>query len=284
MDTQAQTTSNQNKRVQDSETVANASSPNDNAKQPPLKKKKTKKITISKELAEKRKANLKTRFNSLPKNLKFRILLRLDSYDLLEMKEVCSHWYHIIKQLLEVKEVDVPYERKYGTRNLMSWISDKTSFDVYQARFRIRYLMNRGIIANVINQDMDCELGQVTNRDWLFIQLEDLSKNICERLEMGGYANWEDVMWDFILRLTGENRSVEELKKQGTKGEFAKYIMKRYRWFSWTEEEDFDDREYCGIITLQPDGKTFAILRFPVFERDDYDDDDEDSFRGCGYW
>lgn len=65
-------------------------------------------------------------FNRLPFEIKKQIFCYLDCTELLVLKDnVCSHWYQIIKQLLDIQVVCLDNERKEGTRNFSAWFDDQ---------------------------------------------------------------------------------------------------------------------------------------------------------------
>lgn len=219
------------------------------------------------EAAKKHVNPQKRTFNSLPTEIRIKILREIDTGDLYKLKCVCKQWNVLISANLVIAKIEVSPEREANALEVYKYIDGPTStFSVYRAPYIMTDIIS-GSVSSMITKskcDIDSSNGYDTLKsDMFYAAMYSANKNRT-------LINWEEMEtldWKCILSITGlyEEYNIEEL--EGPLDMLPG--MDQYKFYSL--ETSYDA---AGVVVLYPDHQTFAMLLHPFLLK--YEDDPED--------
>lgn len=209
------------------------------------------------QLAVKKRFNSQSNvFNSLPTEIMIKIFCEIDSGNLFELKYICKIWYELIKNILDIKRIEVSSEREAEATTMFSSREGALFFSVYRAPYIIANVVSDLVIATIVKSYCD---------------INDWDKGVIEELYANAYniadsrRDSDSLVWKCLLSITGldEEYKVEELLDDDTFDRFQKLpCMAQYKFYSlmtcFGPAGEFYDA--AGVVVLYPDLRTFAIL------------------------
>lgn len=183
-------------------------------------------------------------FDTLPLEIKKRILWYLPYDDLCQSKRVCSSWKALIDKILHMETIPVSEKRLADAMTVFS------EFHIYRTSCKDMF-------------DPDYINGQLRDRKWTFVHpsRRRFLKELYYMDETRHYKDLEKTVWTTILVLTESDYTVDDFRNRNRKDKFVRSFMKKYEWY-WYESKGEMERTWDdGYIAVYPDGKTFAVGR-----------------------
>lgn len=225
-------------------------------------------------------------FNDLPPEIIKKIFLNIKIKKLRKLKLICSYWYTIIEEIInlflniEIEELEVDnkrfqealniYERWIGSCSFNLYYSKSGSLDkIYDQEFANKKIDFFKSIGSGYSHKVSRKIYDIRR---IFNYIEILNKlkedTNCSawyydvlRYKPDGY-NPDEALWSTIIAITGSDISLKELKNKCYEDKFIQNFMEKYKWYCF-ENQEIKDEGTCyhvSIITVYPDNKTFSIL------------------------
>lgn len=187
-----------------------------------------------------------TNFNSLPVEIQMKIFCNIDCNKLYFLKNVCTKWWKIIREILNFERLEISKERIDNAVNIVENM-ESYSFNVYQAPYDLQNLVCKNTIGTLLQEWVGLyTLGYTDYIEKLYYTAKS---------DTGSEDKAERCVWKCLLGITGlsEEYLVEELK--------GKNIY--YKFPAMDGYERYDNADNLGITVLYPDKRTFAVLVHP---------------------